>query len=223
MRDLSCRARRSLAGIVVAAVAVLGLPGVGAGAAPAAPAGPPPAPVPVTVGYSCFVTFPGGSTFVPYSLTFGVTAPATSHRWLPFRVAVDTPPITPNPSLQSDVRDVQVEFALPAGAPLLAYRLSGGSDFGASPPTVEVDDGVLRLKASGPFPAGAVFDLPELTLLFLGSQSGAADVATGGTSVDDPSFSWTRNSLSPGDPPGTLRPFECQPPTPVTFSHTVIG
>lgn len=228
MRHLSRRVRRAIAGTVVTAAVLAPLvpPGASAAAssATARPATGQPAPsTPVPVPYSCFVTFPGGSTFVNFGLTFDTSAPATARRWRPFRVVVDTPPITPNPTLQSDVRDVEVVFALPDNAVLLAPFLTGGSGLGGTRPTVEVDGDVVRLKAAGPFPAGTVFDLPALNLLLLGDQAGTVATATGGTGFDDPSFSWVRNSLSPGDPPGTLRPFDCQPPAPVTFTQTAVS
>jgi dehydratase len=46
---------------------------------------------------------------------------------------------------------------------------------------------------------------------------------TGGTDLDNPSFRWTRTSVTPGDPPNTLRPLLCEPATPVTLSSTAVG
>jgi dehydratase len=221
MRDLSRRVRHGIAGAAVVAGALMVPSVASAGTTPSGPR--PTATNPVPVDYSCFVTFQGGSTFVPYNLAFDVAAPASSRRWLPFRAVLDTPAITPNPTLQSDVRDVEVVFALPENTRLLATWLTGGGDFGDAPPTVEVDGDVVRLRAAGPFPSATAFDLPALNLLLVGTEAGTATTATGGTSTDDPSFSWTRNSLSPGDPPGTLRPFDCQPPAPVVFTRTAIG
>jgi dehydratase len=212
------RARRALAGMagLLASVTVAVAPVAGPAAASG---GRPGASSQVPVAYSCFVTFPGGSTYVSYGLTFDVSAPATVRRGQPFRAVLDAPPITPNPTLQSDVRDVEVDYRLPANAVPVAWWLSGG-DLGSSRATVVREGDVLLLRAAGPFPAGQVFDLPALNVVLLAVGAGAAQTATGGTSYDDPSFSWTRNSLSPGDPPGTLRPFQCQPPEPVVFTTT---
>jgi dehydratase len=210
------RARRGLAGLLVGA-AVMALTG-----SPVAAGTTRVATTPAPVAYDCFVTFPGGSTVVHFGLTFDVAAPATTKVGKPFKVVLDTPAITPNPSLQTDVRDVAVKFKLPANTAVLATWLTGGSGLGDSEPEVDVEGGVLTLRAAGPFPSATPFDLPAVNVLLVGVQNGSAVTATGGTSFDDPSFSWTRNSLSPGDPPGTLRPFECQPPAPVTFTTTDI-
>jgi dehydratase len=221
-----------VAGLLVAA-GTLGSVGIPADAAPTTPAtatpatanaGPatPPPTTPVPVAYDCFVTFPGGDTVVGYGLTFKVSAPTTTRLLLPFKVVLDTPPITPNPSLQSDVRDVAVTFDLPDNALVVAAGLTGGSGLGTTVPKVSVAGGRLTLRAAGPFPAATVFDLPAVNLLMIGFKTGAATTATGGTSYDDPSFTWMRNSRSPGDPPGTLRPFLCQPPVAVTFTSTKV-
>jgi dehydratase len=175
----------------------------------------------VPVDYSCFVTFQGGSTVVPFSLTYGVQAPETARSGVPFRVVLDTPPWVPNPDLQSDVRDVEVVFRMPDNAEVVATWLSGG-DVWQHRPKVTQDGDVLRLKLAGPLPAGESFDLPAVNVLLNGTETGPAEVTTGGTSFDDPSYQWTRNSLSPGDPPGTLRPFDCQPEEPALFTTTEI-
>jgi len=225
------RARRALAGLLVGA-GLLGLATPATSASPSTSAAAdtadsgakvrPLATTPVPAAYDCFVTFPGGDTVVQYGLTFDVAAPATTRLLQPFRVVLDTPPITPNPNLQSDVRDVEVTFDLPDNAMVALTWLTGGSGLGSTVPTVEVAGGRLTLKAAGPFPSATVFDLPAVNVLLVPLRTGPATTATGGTSYDDPSFTWLRNSLSPGDPPGTLRPFLCQPPTPVTFTNTAV-
>ena len=182
-----------------------------------------PVPTPVTVNYGCYVTFPGGSTTMPYSLTFGVYSPAAVAPYQVFGVAFDPPAITPNPQFQSDVRDVTVQYKLPANARLLGYALFGGSGLGSTVPTVERIGNVLVLKAAGPFQAGVPFDLPTLGVGLRAKNGDVIKTGTGGSSVDNPSFSWTRNSVTPGDPPNTLRPFQCEPPTPVTFSSTTVA
>lgn len=217
------RALRLAVGAASAAVAMLAAPLAG-DAAPAAPAsgGHGAATASVPVGYDCFVTYPGGDTVVQYSLTYDVTAPASVRRFVPYVVSLDTPPITPNPALQSDVRDVEVAFEVPDNAVVAAYWLTGGSGLGDSDVEVERSGDVLTLTASGPYASATVFDLPALKVLLVPLTTGPAVFATGGTSFEDPSFSWQRNSLSPGDPPGTYREFLCQPPADVVLATTQV-
>ncbi|GAA2879375.1 hypothetical protein [Actinoplanes cyaneus] len=203
----------------VAATTVLALAGVlPAVSAQAATETTAAAATPVTVNYGCYVTFPGGETTVPYALTFTTSAPATVAKGQFFKVTLDTPAITPNPAIQSQVQDVAVRFKLPTGAVPVAWWLTGGTVSGAS---VERQGDVLVLKAAGPFPAATVFDLPELDVLLLSKvKTGVLTTATGGTGTDNPSFSWTRTSASAGDPAGTLRPFRCEPAATVTLTST---
>ena len=182
-----------------------------------------PTPTPVTVNYGCFVNFPGGSATMPYSLTFGVYAPTTVAAQQVFGVAFDPPVITPNPGFQSDVRNIEVQYKLPANAKLLGWALFGGSGLGSTVPTVVRNGNVIVLKAAGPFQAGVPFDLPTLGLGLQAKTGGVITTGTGGSSVDNPSFRWTRNSVTPGDPPNTLRPFQCEPAAPVTFSTTTVA
>jgi dehydratase len=181
----------------------------------------PPVTSSVTVGYGCFVTFPGGETTVPYSLTFATMAPAEVSPWKKFRVVLDPPVITPNPAIQTEVRDVAVQYRLPDDSWLVGYRLVGG-DLNGHSATVQRDGDVLEVKAHGPFPAAQPFELPELRLTLRAHHGGVLQTTTGGTSTDDPSFSWTRTSASTGDPAGTLRPFRCEPATPVVFTSTTV-
>ncbi|MFE9746850.1 hypothetical protein ACFYOT_18270 [Saccharothrix saharensis] len=176
----------------------------------------------VTVDYGCLVTFPGGSATMPYSLTFKVTAPSSVSPKGVFGIAFDPPVITPNPTFQSDVRDVELKFRLPSNASLVGYVLYGGSNLSGTT-AVERKGDVLVLRATGPFTANVPFDLPTLAVGLVAGSNGVARSATGGTSVDNPSFSWVRNSVTPGDPPNTLRPLLCEPPAPVTLSSTTIG
>lgn len=218
--------------VAVGAIALAGIAPTGVAAAtatgPATPgvealAGPGYQSTATTVDYDCLVTFPGGSATMPYSLTFTVTAPTSVAPYGVFGIAFDPPAITPNPAFQSDVRDIELQFRLPANATLLGHVLYGGSNLGGSTPSVERRGNVLVLKASGPFQANTPFELPTLAVGLLAGSGGVLLSATGGTGVDNPSFRWTRNSVSPGDPPNTLRPLLCEPPAPVTFSTTAIG
>jgi len=177
----------------------------------------------VKVDYDCLVTFPGGSANMPYSLTFKVSAPNSVAPQGLFGIAFDPPVITPNPAFQSDVRDVELQFKLPASTTLLGYALYGGSGLGGSKTTVERRGNVLVLKATGPFQANTPFDLPSLLVGLKAGHKGLAQSVTGGTGVDNPSFRWMRNSVTPGDPPGTLRPLLCEPPAPVKLSSTTVG
>jgi len=202
---------------VAAAVAVAGLLWT-TSAASASPPAPVPSSNPVTVDYTCFVTFPGGSTFVPFSLTYGVTAPKLIGPPRKFDVVIDPPTITPNPAFQLAVKNVAVVYRLPENARLTHVGLSGGSNLGLTPPTVERSGDVLVLRAAGPFTAGVPFDLPTLVAgLKAHPHAGIVETTTGGTSHADPSFSWTRI-----DTAGTERPFMCQPPAAVAFSSTTV-
>lgn len=173
----------------------------------------------VPVNYSCFVTFPGGETTVPFSLTFTTTAPQTVKPYKNFKVVLDSQSWTPDPQFNQEVRNVKVKYKLPDNAKLSEYKLKGGTNLGPTPPTVEIDQGAktLSLTAPGPFPAQVPFDLPTVTLKLQSGAGGIAQTATGGTSLTDPSWSWTRTDLA-----GDQRPFNCNPASPVVFTQTTI-
>lgn len=173
----------------------------------------------VPVNYSCFVTFPGGETTVPFSLTFAATAPQQVKPYKKFKVVLDSQPWTPDPQFNREVRNVKVKYKLPGNAELEQYKLSGGSNLGPTPPTVQIDQQArtLSLTAPGPLPAQVEFDLPTVTLKLKSGAGGVAQTATGGTSLTDPSWSWTRI-----DPAGDPRPFDCNPASPVVFTQTTI-
>ncbi|MCG5468347.1 hypothetical protein LADH09A_002207 [Micromonospora sp. LAH09] len=172
------------------------------------------------VNYSCYVTYPGGSTNVPFALTFTSTAPERVGAYRPFSVTLDPQQWTPDPTFNQDVRNVTVKYRLPANAWYLWHQLSGGLNLGSTPPQVKVDSvaRTLTLTVAGPLLASVPFDLPTVTVYLLSGPSGVAQTATGGTSLTDPSWSWVRTDLE-----GVQRPFDCNPAAPVVFSSTTVG
>lgn len=172
-----------------------------------------------TAPYLCFVTYPGGSTTVHYSLTFDATAPDTVSPRVPFTVTVTPPAITPNPALNVSVKQVRLALVPPATAKVLGVGLTGGSGLGAAGAQVERSGGAVVVKADGPFPAGTAFTLPTVTLRLMAPPSGELSVAHGGETLAAPSFSWVRTDPSDGT---TQRPFACFTDQPVNLSRTVV-
>jgi dehydratase len=166
-----------------------------------------------TSAYTCFVTYPGGSTNVSYSLTFTGSAPATVGTYHPYTAQVDFPVITPNPNINQQVQDVAFKLQLPADAILLTYRLSGGG----VTPTVTVEGTTVVLKAHGPFPGAQPFQFPSISFLLLAGPSGTEALSQAGTDLSDPSFSWVRTDLQ-----GTLRPFACFLPAATPLTATTV-
>jgi hypothetical protein len=99
-----------------------------------------------TSAYTCFVTFPGGTTNVNYSLTYTATAPATVAPHGLFTVTF--PVITPDPTINEQVQSVRAAFELPGNAVLYTAALSGRS--GITGPTSAV-----LVEAQGPLKGAA--------------------------------------------------------------------
>ncbi|MFI7211328.1 hypothetical protein [Micromonospora maritima] len=173
----------------------------------------------VPVGYSCYVTFPGGSTTVPFSLTFTASAPQKVAPYRPFAVTLDPQEWTPDPKFNQQVRTVKVRYKLPDNAWYVWHTLSGGKNL-TTPPQAQYDwsTRVLTITETGPLPASVPFDLPTVTVYLLSGPSGTAQTTTGGTSLTDPSWTWVRTDLE-----GVERPFDCNPAAPVVFTSTTIG
>jgi dehydratase len=169
--------------------------------------------------YSCFVTYQGGSTTVSYSLTFTATAPDTVAPYTPFTAEIAAPVITPNPNINVFVQQVRVVYLLPSAARLLSAQLSGGSGLGAGGAKLSLAAGAVILTAPGPFQGNVPFQLPAVDLKLLAGGSGSASISQGGLTLADPAFSWTRSDPNGG----TLRPFGCFSPAPVTLSTTTIA
>ncbi|MFE3109827.1 hypothetical protein ACFXKJ_36700 [Kitasatospora indigofera] len=173
----------------------------------------------VPVGYNCYVEFPGGHNVLPYSLTFATKAPAKVAPHKKFTVELDPPVITPNPQYNSGVKDVQVQYQLPANASLVKYELVGGSGLAGTHAVVTVDYGTntLTYKQAGTLAAGQPFDLPTLKLKLESGASGVINTGTAGTSFDDPAFTWVRLDLQ-----GAPAPFKCVANPQTTFTTTTV-
>ena len=168
-----------------------------------------------TSAYTCFVTYPGGSTNVSYSLSYTSEGPGTVAPYHPYVVQVDFPVITPNPTINEQVADVTFNIALPPGAVFLDYNLTGGSGV---TPTVQVANGVVSVEADGPFPAATPFQFPSISLLLFSGAAGTETVNQFGTTLSAPAFSWVRTDLT-----GTARPFACFLPAAVPLTATTVG
>ncbi len=191
---------------------------VGAGAAPARTAaglaGSPSslrsasttATVTTPVTYSCFVTYQGGSTIVSYPLTFSGTAPDTVAVKDGYTASVSLPPITPNPSINTSVRDVRLVLTAPAGAKLLSAHLTGGAGLGPAGAQLALEGGSAVLTAAGPFIAGTPFTLPTVVFRLKAKAAGSGSITAGGVTLSDPGFSWVRTDPADGV---TQRPFAC--------------
>jgi dehydratase len=211
--------RTAVAALAVAAATALGTAGAGARSAATPTWGDAAAPTASTVGtsaYTCFVTYPGGSTNVSYSLSFTGQAPDQVGPYQPYIATVTFPTITPNPNINQRVADVTFRFRIPAGATLLTWGTTGGS--GVDDPEVRVADGTVTVEADGPFPAATPFQFPTLRLLLLAGPAGTESLLQQGANLSDPAFSWERT-----DPAGTQRPFACFLPAGTTLTSTVVG
>jgi hypothetical protein len=214
-RTLARTAAAALSGAVLVAGAG---PGV-AGPAAAAPARAPrtatvSTSTTTTVPYACFVTYQGGSTIVSYPLTFTGTGPDTVTLKSTYISGVSLPPITPNPSINTSVRDVRLVLTAPPGAKLIGGHLTGGSGLGPEGAELDLEDGAAVLTAAGPFVAGTPFTLPTVVLTLKARTAGSGAVSAAGVTLSDPAFSWVRTDPADGV---TQRPFACfTPPVPLT-------
>ncbi len=216
----------------VAALAVVGLAAVPvpAGANPGSTAAPgasgaagllggPTVTTTVPVNYNCYVTFPGGSATVPFSLTFTATAPEKVAPYRPFAVTLDPQEWIPDPTFNKQIQTLKVKYKLPENAWYVWHTLSGGKNLTTQPQAqYDWSSRVLTISEAGPLPASVPFDLPTVTVYLLAGPNGVAQTATGGTSLTDPSWSWVRTDLEDAQ-----RPFDCNPATPVVFTSTTIG
>ncbi|ACU75331.1 hypothetical protein Caci_6481 [Catenulispora acidiphila DSM 44928] len=211
--------RTAVAALAVATATALGSAGAGAHSARTpgwADAAKPGTSTVGTSAYTCFVTYPGGSTNVQYSLTFTGQAPDQVGAHQPYVAGVTFPTITPNPAINERVVDVTFRFRLPAGSILLTWKLSGGS--GVTDPSVSVLGDTVTVEADGPFQASAPFQFPNLSLLLLSGSAGTESLLQEGSNLSEPSFSWERTDLD-----GTQRPFACFLPTGTTLTSTTVG
>lgn len=211
--------RAAVAALTVATATALGAAGAGAHAARTPGWADAAAPTTSTVGtsaYTCFVTYPGGSTDVSYSLAFTGRAPARVGANRPYIASVAFPVITPNPNINQRVADVTFRFRVPAGAALLTWSLTGGS--GVDDPRVSVLGDTITVEADGPFQAAAPFQFPALNLLLLAGSAGSESLVQEGANLSEPSFSWERT-----DPAGTQRPFACFLPAGTSLTSTTVS
>lgn len=174
-----------------------------------------------TVPYLCPGEWEGQPYVLNYARRFDVTAPATVRPRGRFTVTFDAEPINPRVEFNTQVWDVRIVYALPAGARYLGHTLTGGSNLGASTQTVTVQSDRIIMDATGPFQAGEDADLPNLNVQLKAPHSGVLVTGPAGTSGADPSFRWTSQDPSTG----IVGPFQCypDPATPVQFSSTTVS
>ncbi|WP_158685029.1 hypothetical protein [Streptomyces sp. LaPpAH-108] len=167
---------------------------------------------PVKTYFDCRV---GTTTGLAYSEYVDAVAPATVRPGALFDVTLDPAPITPNPAYNKEVSNVALQFKLPAGAQVVSSEVADGGTAGT--PSLEVDGTKAVLRAAGPFAANVPFDLPKVTFtLKAPAKKTTLNTAFGGTSHDDPGFSWTFIS-SNWDGEAHL---DCWPDQPIALTKT---
>lgn len=169
---------------------------------------------PVKTYFDCRV---GTTTGLAYSAYVDAVAPSTVKPGNVFSLTLDPAPITPNPAYNKEVKDVALQFKLPAGAQVLSYEVADGGAAGT--PKLEVAGTKAVLRAAGPYASNAPFDLPKVTFkLKAPAKKGILESAFGGTSHDDPGFTWKFTPTSwPGE--GQLA---CWPDQPIALSKTTV-
>jgi dehydratase len=211
--------RTAVAALAAATATTLGAAGAGAQSQKAPGWNDAAAPTASTTGtsaYTCFVTYPGGSTNVGYSLSFTGQAPDQVGANRPYIATVAFPTITPNPNINERVSDVTFRVRIPAGAMLLTWSLNGG--MGVDDAHVTANGDTVTVEADGPFQAGTPFQFPGLSLLLLSGSAGTESLTQQGSNLSEPSFSWVRT-----DPAGTDRPFACFLPSGTTLTSTTVS
>nr|AAA99938.1 ORF1; putative [Streptomyces violaceoruber] len=159
---------------------------------------------PVKTYFDCRV---GTVTGLAYSTYVDGVAPAHVRPGATFDVTLDPAPITPNPAYNKEVKNVALQFKLPAGAKVLSYEVA--DRLAAGTPELQIDGTKAVLRAAGPYVANAPFDLPKITIkLKAPTTRGTLETPFGGTSHDDPGFTWTFIS-----PNWTARPSSPAGPT----------
>ncbi|GGT68332.1 MULTISPECIES: hypothetical protein [Streptomyces] len=169
---------------------------------------------PVKTYFDCRV---GTVTGLAYSTYVDGVAPATVRPGATFDVTLDPAPITPNPAYNKEVKNVALQFKLPAGAKVLSYEVADGGAAGT--PELQIDGTKAVLRAAGPYVANAPFDLPKITIkLKAPTTRGTLETAFGGTSHDDPGFTWT--FISPNWT-GEAQ-LACWPDQPIALTKTLV-
>lgn len=174
-----------------------------------------------TVPYVCRTMVSG--EWIPvtdYTRDFTVTAPDSVAPHHTFKVVFDPAAITAVPAFNKTLTDVKIAYRLPAGARLVGYKLTGGSNLGTAKQWIERNGDDLVLRSDGQFQGGVEFDMPNLEVTLKAPGSGTLTTTAGGSSFDDPSFYWYR--LQPTT--NQWDPFQCyaDPAQPVTFSTTKV-
>ncbi|MFD8573392.1 hypothetical protein [Streptomyces sp. NPDC059639] len=158
-----------------------------------------------------------GTTGLAYALLVDADAPAEVGKRGTFDVTFDPAPITPNPAYNQEVRDVRIQFKLPEGATVVSHEVADGGAAGT--PTLEVSGTRAVLTAAGPYVSNQAFDLPKVTFtLRAGAKKTTLETAIGGTSHDDPGFTWNFTPPS-STTEGTLA---CWPDQPIALTKTVV-
>ncbi|MDH6623520.1 hypothetical protein M2271_001307 [Streptomyces sp. LBL] len=104
------------------------------------------------------------------------------------------------------------------GAKVLSYGIADGGAAGTL--RLEVDGTKAVLRAAGPYAADTAFDLPKVTVrLKAPVRRGSLETAFGGTSHDDPGFSWSFIS-SNWDGEAQLA---CWPDQPIALTRTIVN
>ncbi|OCC11752.1 hypothetical protein [Streptomyces sp. PTY087I2] len=169
---------------------------------------------PVKTYFDCRV---GTTTGLAYSTYVDAVAPATVAPGATFELTLDPDPITPNPAYNQSVKDVALQFKLPDGATVVSYDVADGGDAGT--PTLEVDGTKAVLHAAGPYVSDTPFDLPKVTFELQAPETPTTlETRFGGTSHDDPGFSWT---FTPASWPGEAQ-LACWPDQPIALVKTVV-
>lgn len=165
-----------------------------------------------------------GPQYSTMPVTFDVQAPGTVAPGSALDVVVDPAPSTvPESANGFDVKEVKnyaLKFPIPANSTFVSADLTGGSNIGDTPPTLDVADGVATLSFPGPIPGGTTFDMPTITLHLTAGQSGTIETHIGGTSYSDPGLKLTAVATFLGA--DIEAPTSCFPnPDPVLSTTTI--
>lgn len=209
------------------AATALALGGLGSGLA--TPAGADVVEVPMNCRSQAPVI---GDQFTSQTLHIDGVAPESVAPGANF-TSVNTFEVGSIPSQQSggtvgSVKDLSYRVPVPANAQYVSASLSGGFNYGSTPPSVQLQGsattGTVLYRIPGPIPADQDFQVPALSITFkaTGSDLSTINVRLGGSSYDEPGFTTTASVTSPIT---ADVPTQCYPLAPnlAWTSTTIVG
>jgi hypothetical protein len=185
-----------------------------------------------TITMNCVAHAPFiGDQFVTQSATISTDAPAAVQPGETFSFTT-TFPASSIPSQQdggtvSSVKNLMYKVPVPANSTFVNASLSGGFNYGSTPPTISLQGspttGYIRYNIPGPIPANQNYQLPAVTVTLTAGTAALSTIQPklGGTSYTDPGFTTTAVVTSPISADVTTECFP-SPPSPAWSTTTIV-